>query len=256
MIKENDERVKIIYSRGVDIRDYADGFEKTIINHTLNILCVYITCFYRPRTKEDFYHGLLSQWRGYGPDGGYAIQFNRSKLKKYIKKSSKLNDVSYDLQNVYYSSNNKLKEKVFEYSDRFIKAYVEHLDHIVHLAFSKKIWPNPIKDLIDGPIESLLDFLIHTKNEHFKEERECRMSVLEPIAKQHGKLPVNYFNRNGMLIPYVTTAHDFNIIDCIDWVIIGPGPRIVNRFNSIKQMIQKMGLKIGVRPSGIPFIPS
>ena len=255
MIKKEDDRFKIISSRGVDIRDYADGFEQRIINHTLYILCVYITCFYKPKTKEDFYHGLLSQWRGYGPDGGYAIQFNRTKLRKNIKKVSK-SGVEYDLQNIFYSQKNKFKDIGLKHSDKFINAYLDYIDNFINLAFTDKPWPSPIANLTGGPIESLLDFLIHTKNEHFKEERECRMSVLEPISAQSAKLPVNYFNRNGMLVPYVKTPKEFNIIECIDWIIVGPGPRIVNRYNSIRQMVRNMGLKIEVRPSGIPFIPS
>jgi len=57
-------------NRGVDIRDYADKFEQTIISFALHVFCVYITCFCKPSSKEDFHHGLLSQWRGYGMDGG------------------------------------------------------------------------------------------------------------------------------------------------------------------------------------------
>lgn len=58
MIKEGDSRVKSLSMQGIDIRDQAGRFEEWVVRHTLNFLCVYITCFCRPSTKEEFLHGL------------------------------------------------------------------------------------------------------------------------------------------------------------------------------------------------------
>jgi hypothetical protein len=112
---------------------------------------------------------------------------------------------------------------------------------------------SPIANLPGGPLESLLDFLIHTKNRHFSEEKECRMSLLEPVSSGSGVLPIDYFNRCGLLVPFTRTPSSFNVLDCVDWIIVGPGPRIANRFNSVTQIVRKKGLKIKVRPSHIPF---
>ncbi len=80
--------------------DYADGFERQLTALTISSLAAYITCFCKPSGKEDFLHGLLSQWRGYGTDGGYALQFNRSRLLDAIKTANKANDSNYDLDDV------------------------------------------------------------------------------------------------------------------------------------------------------------
>lgn len=69
-----DPRIETFYQRGVDPHEYAEKFESTLTSLALNSLCAYITCFCKPSNQEDFHHGLLSQWRGYGPDGGYALQ--------------------------------------------------------------------------------------------------------------------------------------------------------------------------------------
>lgn len=251
LIQAEDPRVHTFFDRGVDPRDYAEKFEQTIRSAALNILCVYITCFCKPTKKEDYLHGLLSQWRGYGTDGGYALQFSRSKLQARVEQAHDVDGLSYELQDVYYSPDNPLKQEVLKHPEPFKSAYLDHLDMLLKLDFSNQ--RSPIANLLGGPLESLLDFLIHTKNEHFSEENECRMSVLEVVSSESRSLPVDYFNRNGLLVPFTRTRVSFNVLDCIDWIIVGPGPRIVNRFNSVTQMVQNMGLKIKVRPSHIPF---
>jgi hypothetical protein len=253
MIHEADPRVEIFGNRGVDIRDYADQFEQMILSFALNTLCVYITCFCKPSSKEDFHHGLLSQWRGYGIDGGYALQFSRLKLQARVEQAYKTEGLMYELQDVYYLPDNPLKDEMLKHSYAFTSAYLNHLDTLVNLDFHRQTMRSPIANLPGGPLESLLDFLIHTKNGHFSEERECRMSLLQTVSSCSGVLPVDYFNRNGLLVPFVRTPSSFNVLDCVDWIIVGPGPRIGNRFNSVTQMVRKMGLDIKVRPSHIPF---
>lgn len=252
MIKEEDPMVNVFRLRGVNIINYADKFEQRIRNYALHVLCVYITCFYKPVSKEDFLHGLLSQWRGYGEDGGYALQFSRKKLEEQISQISKDKELNYELQDVHYSTENPLKENISFHSEAFVKAYLEHLDRLADWDFGKEQVPSPLTGLSGGPIESLLDFLIHTKNEHFSEENECRMSVLEPVSAP-GALEVDYLNRNGLIVPYTKTPEDLNILDCVDWIIVGPGSRMEARFNSISQLVRKKGLDIQVRPSHIPF---
>lgn len=253
MIQEADSRVNTFRHRGVDIREYADKFEQTIFSFALNFFCVYITCFCKPSGKEDFLHGLLSQWRGYGVDGGYALQFSRERLEERVSQVNKNLDLNYELEDVYYTPDNPFKDKVAVHADPFISAYLKHLDMLANINFDKESVRSPIADLPGGPLESLLDYIIHTKSGHFGEEKECRMSVLEPVSSELGFLSVDYFNRNGFIVPFTRTPQDFNILECVDWIIVGPGPRIENRFNSVSQMVRKMGLNIKVRPSHIPF---
>lgn len=254
LIEEGNSLVETFNRRGVDIRSHAERFEQTIIARALSLLCVYITCFCKPADKEDFQHGLLSQWRAYGIDGGYALQFSRKKLLKAIESPNSEHRLSYALQDVYYTPDNPLKEKVYSHNAAFLHAYMDFLGELETFDFSKKTINNPIAELLGGPLESLLDYLIHTKNPHFSEERECRLSCLEPVSSVKGDMPVQYHNRGGMIVPYtVTPVHSFDILSCVDWIIIGPGPRMKARFNSVVQMVKKSGRDIKVRPSHIPF---
>jgi hypothetical protein len=100
----------------------------------------------------------------------------------------------------------------------------------------------------------LLNYLVHTKNKHFSEEQECRLSVVQLASGASGSLPVSYFDRGGLLVPYTQTPRaSLNLLDCIEWIVIGPGPRMGSRFKSVTQLVRQHGQDIMVRPSHIPF---
>lgn len=251
-----DRRVRIFANRGVDVNHYADHFEKVIVGTALSQMCTYITCFFRPSGKEDFIHGLLSQWRGYGSDGGYALHFNRSKLQQVLDGFGDGQSFEYDLQDVHYSHDNAFKAEVLGHRDAFISAFHEYLDDLAQpLNSMPRSGPSPIRSLPGGPLEAYLSYISHTKNHHFAEERETRLSITQFVPAKKGCQPVNYFNRDGLVIPYVTSPKDrLDILSCLEWVVVGPGPRLQARFKAVTQLIRQLGRKIEVRASHIPFI--
>jgi len=255
LIRVSDSRVLTFARRGVDIREYAEQFEQFIVGMVFSSLCAYITCFCKPIIKEDFYNGLLSQWRGYGSDGGYALHFSRKKLIAAIDGANKSDRLNYDLRDVYYTINNPMKDEIIKYADAFISEYISFLDELAEpLVLNKKTGRNPISALPGGPLEALINYLVYTKNEHFIEERECRLSLIQPVSTSDGCLSVQYFNRNGLLVPYIKTAvSSFNVLDCLEWIIVGPGPRMDARFKSVNQLVRRSGRDIKVRASQIPF---
>lgn len=255
MIEANDPRVLIFSRRGVDIMEYADLFEQQIADMALSSLCAYITCYCKPTSEEDFHHGLLSQWRGYGADGGYALHFSRKKLVAAIETANKTDGLNYELKDVHYTVENPMKTEVLSHTDAFVRAYMGHLDELSKpLDFSKNTMCNPIAGLPGGPLEAFLDYLVHTKNKHFREERECRLSLIQLVSTSAGSLPVQYFNRRGLLVPYTKTpCSSFNVLDCVEWIVIGPGPRMSARFKSVSQLVRQSGREIKVRASHIPF---
>lgn len=253
--KAGDPRVTTFANRGVDVMYYADRFEQSIAGMALNSLCTFMTCFFRPTNEEDFIHGLLSQWRGYGTDGGYALHFSRAKLLDAIGRSVANSNLNYDLQDVHYSLENPLKAEVLRHGAAFLDGFLAHLDELAQpLDSSKMTMRSPIADLPGGPLEAFLNYLVHTKNKHFAEERETRLTLTQLVSATVDGLPVRYFNRGGLVVPYVQTPLDtFNVLDCVDWVVVGPGPRLKARFKSVTQLIQQLGRKIDVRASHIPF---
>jgi hypothetical protein len=255
LIKTNAPLVQTLDRRGVDIQECAERFEDNLTALVLNSLCAYITCFCKPVGQEDFHHGLLSQWRGYGVDGGYALQFSRKKLLTTIENANKVGDLNYQLQDVHYAVENPLKATVLGHTEALVRAYKTFLEKLAGpIDFSKGIMRNPIAGLPDEALQSLLDYLVHTKNKHFGEERECRLSLVEATSSSATGLPVNYFNRSGLIVPYKKTpSSSFRLLDSLEWIVIGPGPRMNARFKSVTDMVRAAGLAIEVRPSHIPF---
>lgn len=250
-----DTRAGVFASRGVDIMEYAEGFEHRLLALTMNSLVAYITCFYKPSAKEDFHHGLLSQWRGYGADGGYALQFSRAKLQESIKSANEASDLNYDLEDVYYTQDNPLKERVLDQRQAFLNEFERHLDELAEpLDFSRTSMRNPVFDLLKGPLIPLLDYLTCTKNGHFAEERECRLSLIQPAAVGPEFRPVKRYSRNGLIVSYTTTPKEsFDLLGAVEWILIGPGPRMEARMKSVCELVRHSGRKIAVRPSHIPF---
>lgn len=259
LIKQNDPRVLTFARRGVDVLEYAAQFENRIASNALSMLCAYITCFCKPTGEEDFRHGLLSQWRGYGADGGYALHFSRKKLLAAVANIGPGDYLDYDLLDVHYHLENPLKAEVLRHGDAFVQAYELYLDELADpLVFKKKTMRNPIASLPGGSLEAFLNYLVHTKNKHFAEERECRLSLVQaasvPAAVAVGSLPVSYYDRGGLPVPYNQTPRArFNLLDCVEWIVIGPGPRMGARFRSVRQLVSQHAEHIEVRPSHIPF---
>jgi hypothetical protein len=256
MSQEDHPFAQTFRSRGVDISNYADSYENRAIAQTLSALCAYISCFFVPAGEEDFVHGLLSQWRGYGSDGGYAIQFSRTRLEAALRAAEEHHKLNYDLQDVYYTKENVLKETLLKHEDKFRNAFHVYLEDMAKpLDFNNPIWRNVAADLFDGPLEALLDYLVHTKSPHFSEERECRLSIFEPVASEGSRLPVEYFSRNGLIVPYTKTLPEaLDILNCIDWIVVGPAPRMHARFQSACQLVKRTARNIMVRPSHIPLV--
>lgn len=251
----NDPREDLFAKQGVDIMDYADSFERQLTALTMNSLVAYITCFCKPTGSEDFLHGLLSQWRGYGIDGGYALQFSRSRLLDAVKKANEANESNYDLEDVYYTPENPLRDRVLGQEAAFLDEFEKYLDELAKpIDFNSTTLRNPIFELLKGPPIPLLDYLTCTKNRHFVEERECRLSLIQPASTGPAFRPIRRFSRNGLVVSYTTTPRDsFDILGCVDWIVIGPGPRMAARFKAACELVKHSGRSMLVRPSQIPF---
>jgi len=254
LINCKDRRIEIFYRRGVDPRQYGEQFEEMLLRFALGRLTTFVSCFCKPADKEDFENGLLSQWRGYGPDGGYAIHFSRQKLLSAIDRVNRGGGPNYQLQDVHYSTKTALRSDLLSHGGAFVSAYNRFLDHIAEpLGSEPKAPPISLSELTGGPLEALLDYLIHTKSSHFREERECRMSHLHLMVGAEANLPVQFFTRAGILVPYTKSPQDFEVLECVEALVIGPGPRMDARFESLRYLVSNSGCGIPVRMSRIPF---
>jgi hypothetical protein len=208
----------------------------------------FVTCFTLISSDDEYDDGLLSQWRGYGDDGGYAIEFDKSNLEKLSKA---LNDKKQKIisKKVTYSE----QTNGWEW-ENFFETHIEQKINQKQNELSARTF-NDSDKLIAG--DEILEYVSlnapFCKNPHFSEEKEFRISY--GIDEN---IDCNFTNRNGLIIPYIEL--DFDIISCINRIIIGPSPRSDDRVRSVKALlkscIEKHELKninIDVTASNIPF---
>lgn len=252
--KDADRRISTFHARGVDPMEYADGFESQITSLASGFLSTFITCFCKPTDEEVFLHGLLSQWRGYGRDGGYAIQFSRKRLQAMVEAAGTAATLAYDLQDVHYSLENPFKAQLLSHSPSFESAFLSYLEELASDAVFSGKMKNPLTPIAGDPLEALLDYLVHTKSSHFREELECRLSLIYATNPDRKVPEIDFFNREGLIVPYAKSPKEhFDVLSCIDWIVVGPGPRLASRFKSAMMLARQSGRDILVRPSHIPF---
>ena len=262
---EKHEYVDLLRKRGGNIFEHANRFESLLFKATTNVLQIYITCFCRSNSESEFQDGLLSQWRAYGRDNGYALQFSRSKLTNWIREIHQNGGRhTYLMDDVHYDLDNKHKEKVLLQKDSYLEIYINYLDKLVEM--EKEF--GPLSGLIDitpvipsdaSMMQAIQNFLLYrllTKNKHFSEEKECRMSTF--VTKSFDD--IQFFNRNGVLVPYIKTPQPSEtFLDCIESIIVGPGANQELRYQSVKYLLNSLkSLKkeISIRLSQIPYTGS
>lgn len=148
---------------------------------------------------------LLSQWRGYAPNGGFAIGFNFDKLTNYIKNLEILSS--------------KIKLQKLDYIDK-------NNPRKLHDEFEK--WNN--SSPFDN-IEDLLQLAVINKNKEFKEECEYRMffESFETVDEFNKHLPKLKIGEKSCEMEFGLINNDYKTyydvpftFDLIDEIVIGP----------------------------------
>jgi len=203
-------------------------------------------------------HGLLSQWRGYGGEGGYVIIFDTRGLHELLQEEA--NKWAYSavfIGDIVYSSATDQ-----EMRDEFCA----HIDEI------QKNWEQAFRSLdpndLGNTYNSLVACACRFKHWGFSEEKEFRIvavptsSEVIQIAKQQGKTispqkPVSYFPTNGTRVPYlnlfegITGSPDKRLP--IKRVIVGPHPEKEKRKLDVERLLSQNNVQASVSVSAIPY---
>lgn len=202
----------------------------------------YISCFFEPSNVEEVDHGSLSQWRGYGSDGGYALEINKNKLECSLKDLSGLDNFHYALDNVNY--NIEVSVELSCGLEKLGDIFLDFLRMPLTIESGLSKW-------CDDFLDPYLKFIAFSKNKHFSSESEVRMACVRPLNKESDN--VDYFIRNGLIVPYIKTPKNFKFLECIESIVVGPSPRMKDRASSIRNLVSRLNLKINVKLSGIPY---
>ncbi len=205
-------------------------------------------------------NGLLSQWRGYGSDGGYSIVFDtaalfdlleNNEIKNFNHQYGYLGDVQ------YYDNESNPIDELPETSEN---------EALVQDAIQRFIF-NPAEDTLAPLYEPLTSLSCNSKSEGFREESEVRLvtlpahpSLLEASRKAGDNRPnklAEFFNRDGLIVPYLpifkqAEGHEAIRLP-IKKIIIGPHPDRLKRKQSIQFFLKQHGLDVDVVVSNISF---
>jgi hypothetical protein len=182
----------------------AEGQYKSLVRVIDGVSPFYVLsfCKHLPDSPE-FKHGLLSQWRGYGAAGGFAIEFDEQRLDELINIETKTfayagfksGDVLYENHESIFDPN-----QFSGLAGELIRRMYEPQRDISDITSQANI------DKIALEFSKIAPFL---KHHGFHEEHEYRVMVacirkskIPPnLERQHKE--IKFRSRNGLIVPYI-----------------------------------------------------
>ena len=203
--------------------------------------------------------GLLSQWRGYGTDGGYAIIFDSSKLEELLNEEVAQHYYQHmQWGDVYYyglpDADQRASEEIAD-AERQLRAGIREL----HQA------PQP--NSMEQSYDAMITLSCLYKHWGFHEEQEVRVIAIPPneevlrLAKQSGEgrepRRISVMSRGGMLVPYLDlfgTSNGPARKLPIKRVIVGPHSLSSTRLKTVELLLRSHGYDADACISDIPYL--
>lgn len=236
----------------IEAKKFVECVYKVLFDDTSTppLLELYITSFCKAENKNVARDGLLSQWRGYGQDGGYAIVFKESALHRLVDKENKQWRYSFlNAGNVVYADDleKQIRQKT-RYHDELKKAFVSYFAA-----------PNKTQELLEKTYEPVVAAACRFKHEGFKEEKEFR--IVAGIRQQGSyprKKPIKCVQRSGTAVPYINLFEGITSLPAkplpIKRIIVGPHQEKEKRKKAIEILLKELGIKAEVSVSEIPYL--
>jgi hypothetical protein len=240
--------------------DIATGMYNALLgtSDTAPYIEAYITSFCTsndPRVSE---HGLLSQWRAYGKDGGYALVFDAAGLDSLLEtEAAKWGGDLYGGDVVYSSDDpDRIREELGDDYDELKKCIAQWL--------TSGGSPDGLESAYDAVIQCACRF----KHWGFSEEREVRLIAIPPngAAVEHLRMqgktvplkPHHSFVRCGASVPCLHLFEGITKLPetplPIKRIIVGPHRNKNDRRRAVELLVSEHGLSIPVSVSEIPYI--
>ena len=242
----------------IETRDTIDILFKVMLNPPNSPQRIpFVLSFCKVSENDSFKqeNGLLSQWHGYGKDGGYAIIFNKNELIEDFEKER----VSFDYVpaadgSVVYNADN-----LDETDD--MKKYLNRLNDYAYKVCESRLSKKELPPTEATDIEALFACMVFLKHKGFEEEKEYRFCVM-PSSKEVSGDPARAIkkietrNIGGTLVSYIRLFERSGNLS-IKGICVGPHHEKESRRESIKTYLGSIGLdKVKVFSSKIPYIGS
>jgi Protein of unknown function (DUF2971) len=238
----------------------ANGLVSRLRTVTLKFNQPHIFSMCAARQPRVLRNGLLSQWRGYGDDGGYAVVFDAAKFEQlliqeeanFLYQHVRWGDVYYHDADV---NTQPSAVEVKEYEDT-VKKGVAHLIR------------NGKAEDISGFYEAITGLSCAYKHWGFWEENEVRVMAIPmntSLAQEANaandnrpQKPLKTLIRRGMPVHYIelfATEQKQNTLKLpINRVIVGPHKDAEVRAIAVKRLLEMHGYDAEVVCSEIPYI--
>ena len=229
-----------------------------ILNHE-----IYIASFCKEH--EDNYinnNGLLSQWRAYGGDGGFAIVFKTLGLEEIL--SSERDAFHYDgflIADVIYSDDEeKYKSELSEPLSKISTYQKEIYRQISEQILEGEQQPSNVEDAYPDFVQCITRY----KDRGFKEEQEIRIVAMPTVldrsyreieGEEHcnSKLEKKreFRDKNGRRTPYIELFRSLDGALPIEKIIVGPHKDKEIRAATLRIYLRNTDIEVTV--SEIPF---
>ena len=225
----------------------------------------YITSFCgEHKDKYAKNNGLLSQWRGYGKDGGCVIVFDTLKIEEMLFKDCSKYEVFAHISDVVYDGDEQAYSE--EFSEN-IKHIAEYGKELVESNFYPARYKNKKSADATKFLPSWINCITRFKHEGFQEEKEVRIvvhaiKILEEIKKQaikDGKIiPPEWDIKHRMVeeknVDYIELFSSLDMSSAIKKIIIGPHREKDSRADILRNYIKDKKYNIEVTVSKTPYV--
>ena len=237
----------------------ADAWHSTLHRVTLAMNRPFVLSLSGPSDARVQHSGLLSQWRGYGSDGGYALVLDTQKLEAMLTAEAQAHHYMHvQIGDVYYHGIDPLIQPA--------TPDVAEYEAIVHQGVCRMMRGGTAEET-ERFYEAVTSLSCLYKHWGFWEEREVRVVVVpassEVATAGEPQTPpqkeIKLVDRGERQLPYVELFSAGRTADTgarlpINRVIVGPHKNRELHAESVRQALVSAGYAAEVVQSKIPYI--
>jgi hypothetical protein len=252
----------MIRDGGIDalVADEARKWSAAIRRATLSVNRPFVLSLSGPSDQRVKQSGLLSQWRGYGGDGGYALVLDTARIELAMQRENKKHhSLRVLLGDVYYQG---IDPNLQPYATQDVAESEVTVKQGV-----ARLLRGGTADETEGFYDAVTVLSCLCKHWGFWEEREVRVVVhpaLEEVAGvETGPLlprkEIKTFRRGETDVPYVELFAHLSEKDAdrnlpIRRVIVGPHRYSSARAKAVRKLLLDRGYQAEVVESEIPYL--
>jgi hypothetical protein len=228
-----------------------DTYVRTLYGVALKLSTPFIASFCaHPDGSREARNGLLSQWRGYGRGGGFAIEFDTKQLEQRMAhEATTVTHSGYHLASVVYSDEADKDPEISTDLD----AIMPMVDDLLQALFGLKEG----KPKVEYSYAPFIRCITRIKDAGFAEEREVRcvhMRILDVPMGQAAPKEIKFRAGARSQTPYIELFTASTSLP-IKRIIVGPHPYSALRLAALELFLKQRHLGIEVSISSIPYLP-